>query len=57
MRLNPLEDALQQYRRDVEAMETSVAEQNGQIVGFLTLNQHDPCLIIIKHLICGGNPD
>lgn len=36
-----LEDALQQYRRDIEVMETYVAVRGDEIVGFLTLNQHN----------------
>ena len=37
-----IEEAIVQYCRDLETMETYVAEEEGRIVGFLTLNQHNP---------------
>lgn len=37
-----IEESIQQYRRDLETMETVVVEASGRIVAFLTLNQHNP---------------
>jgi GNAT superfamily N-acetyltransferase len=37
-----IEEAIRQYRRDVESMETIVAEGEGRIIGFLTLRRHNP---------------
>jgi len=37
-----IEEAILSYRRDIEAMPTHVAESEDGIVGFLTLNQHNP---------------
>ncbi|MFC1705874.1 GNAT family N-acetyltransferase [Planctomycetota bacterium] len=36
-----IEEAIVQYRGDVETMETYVAEVKGEVVGFLTLNNHN----------------
>ena len=37
-----IEEAIVHYCRDIEAMDTYIAEVEGSIVGFLTLNQHNP---------------
>ena len=37
-----IEEAIRHYRCDIESMETFVAESTGRVVGFLTLNQHNP---------------
>lgn len=37
-----IEDAIASYRRDLEAMETWVAEAAGEVVGFITLREHNP---------------
>ena len=37
-----IEEAIVQYVRDCEAMETWVAWTQGRIAGFLTLNHHNP---------------
>lgn len=36
-----IEQAIVNYRQDIEQMETYVAKVNGQIIGFLTLNTHN----------------
>ncbi len=36
-----IEESIQQYRRDLEIMETYVVETGGHIVGFMALNQHN----------------
>ena len=37
-----IEEAILQYGRDIEIMDTSVAQADGRIAGFITLNQHNP---------------
>jgi N-acetylglutamate synthase-like GNAT family acetyltransferase len=37
-----IEDAIVQYGHDIKSMDTYIAEADGRIVGFLTLNQHNP---------------
>ena len=37
-----IESAIVDYRRDIEQMETLVAREDNQIVGFITLRQHFP---------------
>ncbi|MCD4690077.1 GNAT family N-acetyltransferase [bacterium] len=36
-----IEKSIQQYRRDIEVMETCVVMAGGRIVGFMVLNQHN----------------
>ncbi|MCP4711858.1 MAG: GNAT family N-acetyltransferase [Planctomycetes bacterium] len=36
-----IEEAINEYRRDIEATETYVAEISGEIIGFMALNQHN----------------
>ena len=36
-----IEEAIVEYRRDIEAMETYIAEISGVQVGFITLNHHN----------------
>jgi GNAT superfamily N-acetyltransferase len=36
-----IEEAILQYRRDIEALESYVAENEGRIQGFLTLKHHN----------------
>ncbi|NEP20458.1 MAG: GNAT family N-acetyltransferase [Leptolyngbya sp. SIO4C1] len=45
-----IESAIVQYCRDLTEMETYLAEAEGQAVGFVTLNQHNPYTAEI-HLI------
>jgi GNAT superfamily N-acetyltransferase len=37
-----IEDAILQYRRDLDAMDTIVAEAGGSVIGFLTVHRHNP---------------
>lgn len=37
-----IEEAIQEYRRDIEQMETLVARDSEQIIGFVTVRQHFP---------------
>jgi len=37
-----IEESIVRYRRDMDAMETLVAESEGRVFGFLTLNTHNP---------------
>jgi len=37
-----IEESIRQYRRDLETMETIVADAEGQVIGFLTLRRHNP---------------
>ena len=36
-----IEDSIQQYRRDLETMETYVVELEDRVIGFMALNQHN----------------
>jgi N-acetylglutamate synthase-like GNAT family acetyltransferase len=37
-----IEESIVQYRKDMDGMETLVAEAGGRVVGFITLNTHNP---------------
>jgi len=37
-----IEEAIVQYRRDLDRMETLVAEIGGRVAGFLAIHQHNP---------------
>ena len=37
-----IDEAIVQYRHDLEGMETFMADRDGKAVGFLTLNRHNP---------------
>jgi N-acetylglutamate synthase-like GNAT family acetyltransferase len=37
-----IEEAIVQYRRDLDRMETLVAEMDGRIVGFVAIHEHNP---------------
>jgi N-acetylglutamate synthase-like GNAT family acetyltransferase len=37
-----IEEAIVQYRRDIEMMETYVAQDGNRVIGFVALHQHNP---------------